>query len=200
MLALQSGIEQTCFSYAEESLPHILEERQWDCPEAAALPAWLSEFERHDSLAPITIEEFKQDILPVYGAVSDRRNISAEKLYRYITASITFATIFGDDACVKKFRYLEEAVLKQTEELEKSWKCHVAKLDDIKAEFAAKRKALDAEEATAVRRAKKEMTECKKKMVSDFKDAAIPDNLTNHEVEDAAGDDGALLGVEVLDT
>lgn len=161
------------------------------------MPAWLSEFGKHDLLAPMTIEKFNQEILPVYWAISDRRKISAEKLQRYITASITFAEAFKDDECVKGFSYMEKAVLDQTAELEKSWKCHVARLDDIKAQFAEKRKALDAEEATAVRSAEKDMAEFKKKMVSEFKDAAVPGNVTKREEEDSARDDGAGGGVEI---
>ncbi|KAG9500942.1 hypothetical protein J7337_006623 [Fusarium musae] len=44
---IQAILEHACFSFARETMPGILEETKWSCPEAGELNAWAYHFKKH---------------------------------------------------------------------------------------------------------------------------------------------------------
>ncbi|RKK23627.1 hypothetical protein BFJ66_g17430 [Fusarium oxysporum f. sp. cepae] len=51
MVDLQKYLERACYTYACDHMPDVLEERCWDCAEAAQLSDWMEEFlSRHSNI------------------------------------------------------------------------------------------------------------------------------------------------------
>ncbi|KAF5571286.1 ubiquinol-cytochrome-c reductase cytochrome c1 [Fusarium phyllophilum] len=44
---IQAILEHACYSFAQETMPGILEETKWSCPEAGELNAWAYHFKKH---------------------------------------------------------------------------------------------------------------------------------------------------------
>ena len=61
LISTQALLETSCFKFAQKWFPEVLEEKGWDCAEAAELPGWLALLAKYRVQAPPTDTEDVKD-------------------------------------------------------------------------------------------------------------------------------------------
>lgn len=134
---VQSTMEEACFSFAERQLPEVFEdeEKEWDCPEAVELNAWVAVFFQRDNFKLLcqlsqyignesNLGDLLESMKQIRHAVVHRHRLTVTTIRILVQDAIAFCRILGEDTCLKELHAIWGAASIQIDELyEKSQPC-----------------------------------------------------------------------------
>lgn len=178
-------MEAACFTVAKKHLPELLRERNWDCPEAASFSTWVDALNSYpDSAACSALcltDSYIQSVMALHHtAGGERIPLPLESLLRgaydaiNIMQSLDFKTYETVVAHVPDFPMAFLDLSGYVGAFKTIADAQLARLDNARAGIAAKRAALDAEEAAALQNAKDVITEYGAKWSAEF-EAGLPE-------------------------
>ena len=138
-------------------MPKVLQKYQWDCPEAAELNLWATEFlQRQDEFAEKArvvgkpLEKLFQSIADIRHTAVHRVRISGKGIEQFILDAESLATLLDDSVCLKSLTKLRRDTRLAIEELERNKHILRSKLDETLERIAAQRAELDQLEKAAI--------------------------------------------------
>ncbi|KAF4582777.1 ubiquinol-cytochrome-c reductase cytochrome c1 [Ophiocordyceps camponoti-floridani] len=146
---LQQLLEIACFEFCKRSMPEVLEQNNWEYPEAVELQRWMEEFLRRRSKFPETQKGTGKAIRTLFSAACDLRHttvhrlpIETWRLGEFFALAEGLLVVLGDVVRADeaaKLRYQMQGVI---EELERNKRSQQRELDDISRRIASQRSEL----------------------------------------------------------
>lgn len=102
LVHLQHILESACYSFCERTMPDILKQREWDCPEAVELNRWTSELlSRRDDLSDVAgltkpLEDVLRSIDSIRHNAVHRRPVSTKVMEESLIDAEALVTLLGD--------------------------------------------------------------------------------------------------------
>ncbi|KAM0561580.1 hypothetical protein ACHAPJ_002748 [Fusarium lateritium] len=163
---IQTILEHACFRFAQENMPDILEQNQWDCPEAGELNVWIhflrGKSDQFYHLGRSRVGEFSlhaifQSIPQIRHSAVHRRSIDVAYLSSLMSHAVIFCAILGVpdalDKIIKIKVSTQQEILKLGDIKNGLDKDLNTKLQDI----AVRRAKLDTREQKSITKAHKEL-------------------------------------------
>lgn len=138
-------------------MPDVLQEKDWDCPEAAELNLWAAEFtKRQNEFADKEIDIGKP-LETLFRSVADIRHtavhrvrVSARGVEQFLLDGEAFAMILDEELCQQSLARLRRNTQLAIEELERNKHVLSSKLEETLKRIATQRAELDRQEKAAI--------------------------------------------------
>nr|CEG05608.1 unnamed protein product [Fusarium clavum] len=125
---VQSTMEEACYYFAEKQFPEVLEEKEWDCPEAAELNVWVSVFferrnfkllRRFSNFTKNTrdLGELLDSMKQIRHSAVHRHPLTVTTIRRLVQEAIAFCRILGDNTRLEKLHAIWGAASIQIDQL-----------------------------------------------------------------------------------
>lgn len=107
-------------------MPHVFQDRQWDCPEAVELNKWTAEFApskhsfTHKSNSTKSIQGILQSATNLRHVAVHRVHVTSKAIEEFFLDAEAFASLLGSDAHVAKIRKSRWRIQTSIEELERN--------------------------------------------------------------------------------
>ncbi|KAH6966209.1 hypothetical protein EDB82DRAFT_561984 [Fusarium venenatum] len=114
---IQTLLEHACFTYAEKHLPQLLDENDWDCPEAGELNVWMHHLAIHglelhylardrgitERLSSVmhSVENIRHDAV-------HRNRVEISRLAIYLDHAVDLCTVLGDQEDLNKLKAIRD--------------------------------------------------------------------------------------------
>ena len=157
--AVQSILEDACFSFAKRDLPQLLHTCQWNCSEAVELNVWAAQLQKQPTVLRIlkdngshdrSLEELFTSVVQVRHIAVHRKPLTVEIVQVLLTQAASFASNLGDRGASEAIQKLWTVFKSLVEDVE----CIQTRLDKELSEkvkrLAAKREKIDRAERDAV--------------------------------------------------
>jgi hypothetical protein len=166
LVKVQTSLEQACFDFAQRTMPELLQDKEWDCPEAVELSVWASAFLRRqceftkklaaasNNAAGKPLDVLLRSVADIRHTAVHRIRVSAEGIERFVHDAESFATLLGDGgddvSCVSLLTKLRHETRSTIEEIERNKDVLGAKLEETRKRIATQRAELDQLEQVAI--------------------------------------------------
>ena len=158
----QRLLEECCYDFTLKCLPEILEQRQWDCPEAIELNKWISVvvkrlgklpagcFETSIENPATTLASMLAPISKVRHSAVHRLPTTAKGISEMIRCAIQFAKILRSSACEQQLHKLNHELEGKIHALELNKNFLEAKFEGEMRDIARQRRELEDKEKEAL--------------------------------------------------
>ncbi|KAJ4024423.1 hypothetical protein NW752_002992 [Fusarium irregulare] len=131
-------MEEACFSFAEKNLPEVFEDpdKEWDCPEAVELNAWVAVFFQRDNFRRLddlsqyignehNLGDLLESMKQIRHAAVHRHRVTVTSIKIFVQDAIAFCRILNlkDGTCLKELYAIWGAASLQIDEVYKSRAC-----------------------------------------------------------------------------
>lgn len=155
---LQALLERACFEFARGELTKILEQKQWDCPEAVELNIWVSVLKLNDPIfAQADVEQWGGDLNELYSSMAALRHtsvhrlrITASRTKRFLADAVSFTNLLKDEDCCVAVRRLRQDYEDMFDELGRNKDLLELRLAEERQEIARQRAFLAQRESDAI--------------------------------------------------
>ncbi|KAF4967271.1 hypothetical protein FSARC_5183 [Fusarium sarcochroum] len=163
---IQTILEHACFQFAQENMPDILEQAQWDCPEAGELNVWIHHLRNRSKdvyyIACSRVEGFSlpaifQSVTQIRHLAVHRQSIDVAYLALLMSHAVTFAAILGIPEALEKLIRIQGCAQREILNLSDIKNNLDKDLDCTLRSIAARRAELDALEQKSITEAHKEL-------------------------------------------
>jgi len=158
----QRLLEECCYAFTEQWLPDVLEQRQWDCPEAIELNTWtyvvskrLKKLPSHcfgdlGSEPSMSLSKVLISINDLRHAAVHRVRTTAKGISEMIRSATRFACALGGSAWEKQLAELQQEIDGKIRAMELNKNFLETKLEREMQDVARQRKELDEKEKNAL--------------------------------------------------
>jgi hypothetical protein len=166
LTAIQELVEESCFEFAQQHLPHLLTTNEWDCPEAVELTEWTKILSCH-STPPFN--DLKTPVNKFIGLLRELRHSAVHRLRktaagveRLVENAQLFLEALEDSTRSEKVESLRRELRTAIEELKRNKDLFEKRLVAQLKEIQKKRSELDIWEKNAREGMIREDLECSK--------------------------------------
>ncbi|RSL67271.1 hypothetical protein CEP53_003060 [Fusarium sp. AF-6] len=158
---VQAILELTCFEFAKEKMPKILENRKWRCPTAGELNLWVAEFNKRivsfknnvNKPEGYEISKCFQAATHIRHFAVHRRHLSMAHLQSLVNNAEGLCKILGNSTALTQIELIWGYAQAQISELESFKLDIVVELESGLDDIAARRAELDLLEAASISKA-----------------------------------------------
>ncbi|RGP77701.1 hypothetical protein FLONG3_4160 [Fusarium longipes] len=116
MVFLQQKLEEMCFAFAQRRLPELLQNRDWDCPEALELNKWMKNLHIEllftgETLITENFQHLCDSMSRICKIVINRTRADSAQLKKLMTDAIELATLLEEERTVKIVEKLREEII-----------------------------------------------------------------------------------------
>ncbi|QGI62732.1 uncharacterized protein FFB20_09951 [Fusarium fujikuroi] len=160
MEKLQKTLEAACYEYGIRELSSIMQERHWDCPEAAELSQWAEllgnkgNLKRQDS--DRSLKELLHSIAQIRHTAVHRLRTSSSGLQRFLDDAEDLTRALGDNLYIQTIAKLNLETQSTLTELAQNKQFIQLRLEEAQEEIAKQRAELDQKEQDNLRRMERE--------------------------------------------
>ncbi|KAG4260859.1 hypothetical protein FPRO04_04483 [Fusarium proliferatum] len=155
MEKLQKTLEAACYEYGIRELSSIMQERHWDCPEAAELSQWAEllgnkgNLKRQDS--DKSLKELLHSIAQIRHTAVHRLRTSSAGLQRFLDDAEDLTRALGDNLYIQAIAKLNLETQSTLAELTQNKQSIQLRLEEARKEIAKQRAELDQKEQDNLR-------------------------------------------------
>lgn len=154
LVRAQAALEAACFRFASATIPEVLRQRGWDCPEAAELNVVARQLVHHGAslrgLRAADPAALASSATRLRHAAVHRGRPTAKVLERLLADAEAFAAALGDAEAVAVLGRARRGVERNVVEMENNKSMLEARLRETLGDIAARRAELDRLEEAAV--------------------------------------------------
>lgn len=139
-------------------MPDVLQEEDWDCPEAAELHKWALKFTKRQNTFTDKRVDIGKSLETLFRSVADIRHtavhrvrVRARGVEQFLLDGEALATILHEESCVESLAKIRQTTQLAIEELEGNKHVLSSKLEETLKRIATKRAELDRQEEAAIK-------------------------------------------------
>lgn len=157
IVELQTILEQACFNFARNTMPEVLETKDWSCPAAVELNTWVKVFRQQEQYLfqapPVDVaidHSFYKSLCDIRHTAVHRLPMTAAGIDKCLRDGEVLVTLLDDNAAVSRLSAMRRELQHAIAEME-DHKCMLeAKLSATLERIAAERAELDRQEKEAI--------------------------------------------------